>query len=198
MTQLNSKFSMKELGPLSYFLSISITRHIWGLFYHKRNMWRKSLSVWVCLLANHLIYRWTHTTKLSDSSRNLYHEHPKYCSLVGSLKYLTLTRPSITCVVQQVCLFMHDPKTQHKCIIRYIHGTLNSYIYIIPSIINTYILMQTVVDVQTPEGPHLGIVYILGIILSLEYHGVANVVYLSHVGLGIFFWNYVAMSRTRH
>ncbi|GJR86581.1 ribonuclease H-like domain-containing protein [Tanacetum coccineum] len=33
-----------------------------------------------------------------------------YQSLAGSLQYLTFTRPDITYVVQQVCLYMHDPR----------------------------------------------------------------------------------------
>jgi len=32
MSLLASKFSMKDLGPLSYFLGIAVTRHIRGLF----------------------------------------------------------------------------------------------------------------------------------------------------------------------
>jgi len=40
----------------------------------------------------------------------LFHDPHEYRSLVGALQYLTFTRPNISYVVQQVCLFMHDPK----------------------------------------------------------------------------------------
>ncbi|GJZ34670.1 ribonuclease H-like domain-containing protein [Tanacetum coccineum] len=33
--------------------------------------------------------------------------------LAGSLQYLTFTRPDISYVVQQICLFMHDPREPH-------------------------------------------------------------------------------------
>ncbi|GKA72806.1 ribonuclease H-like domain-containing protein [Tanacetum coccineum] len=52
-----------------------------------------------------------------------------YCSLAGALQYLTFTRPDISYAVQQVCLFMHDPREPHfsalKRILRYVRGTLD-------------------------------------------------------------------------
>ncbi|GJX78312.1 ribonuclease H-like domain-containing protein [Tanacetum coccineum] len=47
----------------------------------------------------------------------------------GALQYLTFTRPDISYAVQQVCLFMHDPREPHlsalKRILRYVRGTLS-------------------------------------------------------------------------
>ncbi|GKA19774.1 ribonuclease H-like domain-containing protein [Tanacetum coccineum] len=36
-----------------------------------------------------------------------------YRSLAGALQYLTFTRPDISYAVQQVCLYMHDPREPH-------------------------------------------------------------------------------------
>ena len=50
-------------------------------------------------------------------------------SIAGALQYLTFTRPDLTYAVQQVCLYMHDPREPHlaamKRILRYIKGTLD-------------------------------------------------------------------------
>jgi hypothetical protein len=47
-----------------------------------------------------------------------------YRSLVGALQYLTFTGPDIAYAVQQVCLYMHDPRKVHlvaaKRILRYL------------------------------------------------------------------------------
>nr|GEY86925.1 ribonuclease H-like domain-containing protein [Tanacetum cinerariifolium] len=51
-----------------------------------------------------------------------------YRSLAGSLQYPIFTRPDISYVVQQVCLYMHDLREPHfsalKRVLRYVHGTL--------------------------------------------------------------------------
>ncbi|XP_026429121.1 uncharacterized protein LOC113325107 [Papaver somniferum] len=55
-------------------------------------------------------------------------------SLDGALQYLTFTRPDISYAVQQVCLFMHDPREPHmqalKRIIRYLQGTIHHGLFI--------------------------------------------------------------------
>ncbi|GKC91482.1 ribonuclease H-like domain-containing protein [Tanacetum coccineum] len=51
-----------------------------------------------------------------------------YRILDGALKYLTFTRPDLSYAVQQVCLYMHDPREPHfaalKRILRYVRDTL--------------------------------------------------------------------------
>ena len=60
-----------------------------------------------------------------------------YCSLAGAPQYLTFTRLDILYAVQQVCLYMHDPRESHlaalKRILRYIRGTLHLGLLIRPS-----------------------------------------------------------------
>ncbi|KAL9285966.1 putative RNA-directed DNA polymerase [Arabidopsis thaliana] len=60
-----------------------------------------------------------------------------YRSLAGALQYLTFTRPDISFAVQQVCLYMHDPREAHfnalKRILRYIKGTLHHGLQLYPT-----------------------------------------------------------------
>jgi len=60
-----------------------------------------------------------------------------YHSLAGALQYLTFTRPDIAYVVQQICLYMHDPREPHlaalKRILRYLQGTLSLGLTLRPS-----------------------------------------------------------------
>ncbi|KAJ9543513.1 LOW QUALITY PROTEIN: hypothetical protein OSB04_023220 [Centaurea solstitialis] len=63
-----------------------------------------------------------------------------YRSLAGALQYLTFTRPDISYAVQQICLFMHDPREPHfnalKRILRYHRGTLSMGLFLRPSSID--------------------------------------------------------------
>nr|GEZ79366.1 ribonuclease H-like domain-containing protein [Tanacetum cinerariifolium] len=58
-----------------------------------------------------------------------YEDPTLYRSLAGGLQYLTLTRPHLSYVVQQICLYMHDPREPHfaalKRILRYVRGTVD-------------------------------------------------------------------------
>ncbi|GKG40987.1 ribonuclease H-like domain-containing protein, partial [Tanacetum coccineum] len=51
-----------------------------------------------------------------------------YRRLASGLQYLTFTRPDLSYVVQQICLYMHDPREPHlatlKRILHYVQGTL--------------------------------------------------------------------------
>lgn len=68
-------------------------------------------------------------TKLADNDGKPISDPSLYRSLAGALQYLTFTRPDISYAVQQVCLFMHDPREPHfaalKRILRYIKGTIS-------------------------------------------------------------------------
>jgi len=137
MSKLSVEFAMKDLGPLSYFLGIFVTKHTCGLF-----LSQKKYAEEIVERADMSSCKSSPTpvdtkAKLTPSSRNSYHDPTEYQSLACALQYLTFTRPDISYVVQQVCLFMHDSKTQHmstlKRIIRYIHVTFDFGLHLYPS-----------------------------------------------------------------
>ncbi|XP_050895633.1 uncharacterized mitochondrial protein AtMg00810-like [Lathyrus oleraceus] len=87
--------------------------------------------------------------KLSTSSGTSYEDPSLYRSLVGALQYLTFTRPDISYDVQQVCLHMHAPRTEHmlalKRILCHVQGTLHFGLHLSPSYI-TKIISYTDAD----------------------------------------------------
>jgi hypothetical protein len=78
--------------------------------------------------------------RLSGISGNPYHDPSKYQSLARALQFLTFVTLDISYAVQQVCLFLHDPRTKHmtalKRIVRYIKGTITHSLHLSPFLVN--------------------------------------------------------------
>ena len=97
-----------------------------------------------------------------------------YRSLAGAL-HLTFTRPDIAYVVQQVCLYMHDPWEVHlvvaKRILWYLQGTIG-YGLLIPWSAPTQLIVCIDVDwagYPTPAAPPQGTLSSSVAALSLGY-----------------------------
>jgi hypothetical protein len=125
---LQQEFSMKDLGPLHHFLGLSVTRQHGSMHLSQRHyvleiLERAGMSD--CKPCSTPID--THS-KLSANGDPV-DDATDYRSIAGALQYLTFTRPDIAYAVQQVCLFMHDPRMPHlaliKRILRYLRGTLD-------------------------------------------------------------------------
>jgi hypothetical protein len=98
--RLQSSFHMKDLGPLQYFLGLEVHSTTTGIFLHQYKYiqelialagLQKGRSVDTPLEVN-VKYRRDEGDFLSNPSL--------YRQLVGSLNYLTITRPDISFVVQ--------------------------------------------------------------------------------------------------
>ena len=57
-------------------------------------------------------------TKYRSEEGDLLLDPTVFRQLVGSLNYLTITRPDISFVVQQVSQFMHTPRHLHLAVVR--------------------------------------------------------------------------------
>ncbi|XP_071692048.1 uncharacterized mitochondrial protein AtMg00810-like [Rutidosis leptorrhynchoides] len=110
ISSLYQEFAMTDLGPLNYFLGIHATRTASGIFLSQRQY------------ANEIIVRADMST--CHPCWNLVESGAKLTAHGPPVKDPTLYR---SLAVQQICLFMHDPREQHlyilKRIIRYVQGT---------------------------------------------------------------------------
>ncbi|KAK4364279.1 hypothetical protein RND71_015637 [Anisodus tanguticus] len=143
MTMLTSEFAMKDLEPLSYFLGIDVTRHAGGLFLSQRKYTSEIIERAGMSSCKSTSTPVDTNPQLSAATGAPYEDPTRYRNLTGALQYLTFTRPDITYDVQQVCLFMHDPRVEHmneiKRIIRYIQGTLGYGLHLYPSSTSTLV-----------------------------------------------------------
>ncbi|GJW67670.1 ribonuclease H-like domain-containing protein [Tanacetum coccineum] len=125
---LHQEFAMTDLGPLNYFLGIYVSRDSSGLFLSQK---KNAIEI---LDRAHMVNCNPSRTPIDTESKlgsdgDPVSDPTLYWSLAGSLLYLTFTRPDISYAVQQVCLYMHDPREPHfsalKRILRYVRGTLD-------------------------------------------------------------------------
>uniref|UniRef100_A0A2N9FPE1 Integrase catalytic domain-containing protein n=1 Tax=Fagus sylvatica TaxID=28930 RepID=A0A2N9FPE1_FAGSY len=125
---LHQQFEMKDLGHLSYFLGLEVSSNSTG-YYLSYAKYASDLLSHVGLIDTKVVSiplemnaRLTPLdgTPLSDAT--LYHQ------LVGSLVYLTVTRPDIAHAVHLVSQFLSAPHSTHYAavihILRYIKGTM--------------------------------------------------------------------------
>ncbi|GKE20349.1 ribonuclease H-like domain-containing protein [Tanacetum coccineum] len=194
---LHHEFAMTDLDPLNYFLGISVTRDSSRLF-----LSQKKYVVEIIDRA-HMVNCNPSRTPIDTESKlgsdgDLVFDSTLYRSLVGSLQCLTFTRPDISYVVQQVCLYMHDPREPHfsalKWILRYLHGTLDYGLQLFSSFTTNLVAYSDAdwVDCPTTLRSTLGYCVFLGNNLlywsfkrqptlshssaEAEYRGVANAV----------------------
>nr|GEV87881.1 ribonuclease H-like domain-containing protein [Tanacetum cinerariifolium] len=119
---------MTDLEALNYFLVISATRHSTGLF-----LSQKQYAIELLAQAHMTNSNPSRTLVDTDSKLGLkgvpVQDPTLYHSLAGGLQYLTFTRPNISYAVQQICLYMHDPREPYlaalKRLLRYIRGTMD-------------------------------------------------------------------------
>ncbi|GKC38122.1 ribonuclease H-like domain-containing protein [Tanacetum coccineum] len=128
ITSLHKEFSMTDFGPLNYFLGISLTRNSSGMFLSQQKYATEILER-ACMLTCNSRRTTVDTDSKLAADGDPVSDPTLYRSLVDALQYLTFTRPNISYTVQQVCLFMHDPREPHfsalKRILRYVRGSLD-------------------------------------------------------------------------
>nr|GEY92024.1 ribonuclease H-like domain-containing protein [Tanacetum cinerariifolium] len=142
IASLHREFSMTDLGALNYFLGISVTRDSSGMFLSQRKYAIEILERAHMVGCNPSRTPVDTESKLGDGGTPVV-DPTLYRSLAGSLQYLTFTRPDIAYAVQQVCLYMHDPREPHfssfKRILRYVQGTLDHGLQLFSSTTDSFI-----------------------------------------------------------
>ncbi|KAJ6866233.1 Retrovirus-related Pol polyprotein from transposon TNT 1-94 [Populus alba x Populus x berolinensis] len=129
ITLLSQEFAMKDLGPAHHFLGIEILPTPTGLHLSQSHYALTILERADMVDCKPMTTPLEARTKASSNAPFLV-DVSFFRGLVGSLQYLTLTRPDLSFSVNYVSQFMHAPTTVHlkmvRRILRYIKGTINN------------------------------------------------------------------------
>lgn len=109
---LSSKFVMKDLGSLSYFLGIEVLYHGSSIIL-SQTKYASDLLVKVGMQDCKPSFSPSSAKPTQFTPDPDFHDVRWFRTIVGSLQYLTLTKPEIAFVVNLACQHMHSPKYSH-------------------------------------------------------------------------------------
>jgi Reverse transcriptase (RNA-dependent DNA polymerase) len=121
------EFEMTDLGMMRYFLGLEIKQEKSRIFVSQGAYARKILQKFGMHDCNPVATPMELGAKLSKLEGGEDVDSNTYQSIIGSLRYLTCTKPDIAFVVGVASQFMEDPRHSHlkvvKRILRYVKGT---------------------------------------------------------------------------
>lgn len=141
ITQLNSVFSLKQLGELDYFLGLEVRKQASGSLLLTQTKYLKDLlSKPNMLEANAISTPMISNSKLTKTRIEYVSNASFYRSIVRALQYATITRLEINFVVNKVFQFMAAPQESHWAVVKrilwYLKGTLHYGLIMHPLIPN--------------------------------------------------------------
>jgi hypothetical protein len=110
---LHFSFALKDLGPLNFFLGVEASWKSDGLHLSQQRNILDILKKTNMELVKPVSTPMFSSTKLSKFEGLTITDPTLYRSTVGSLQYLSLTRPDIAFAVNKVSQFMQDPREPH-------------------------------------------------------------------------------------
>ena len=126
---MTNEFEMTNLGPMKYFLGIQVKQEPGRIFISQAKYAYDLLKRFNMIDCKPAETPMSLSEKLSKNDGKEKVDESIYRSLVGSLIYLTNTRPDIVYSVSIVSRFMDNPSKAHfaaaKRILRYVNGTKN-------------------------------------------------------------------------
>lgn len=121
------EFEMSDLGLMSYFLGVEVVQRSDGIFISQRKYVADILKKFKMDMCNPTKTPVEVGTKLTKKGEGPLVDPTLFKQIVGSLRYLTCTRPDISYGVGLISRFMESPNQSHmkvaRRIMRYLKGT---------------------------------------------------------------------------
>ncbi|XP_040379776.1 uncharacterized mitochondrial protein AtMg00810-like [Oryza brachyantha] len=125
---MSREFEMSMMGELTYFLGLQIKQTEEGIFMHQTKYSKDLLKKFDMVDCKSIATPISTTATLGPDEDGEAVDQREYRSMIGSLLYLTASRPDIHFAVCLCARFQASPRTSHrqavKRILRYIKSTL--------------------------------------------------------------------------
>nr|KYP35034.1 Retrovirus-related Pol polyprotein from transposon TNT 1-94 [Cajanus cajan] len=132
-SSMKLEFNMTDLGKMRYFLGVEVVQSNVGIFICQRRYAREILGRFNMTESNSVQNPIVPGTTLSRNEEGASVNATKFKQEIGSLMYLTVTRPNLMYGVSLISRYMANPKESHwaaaKRILRYLKGTIEYGIF---------------------------------------------------------------------
>ncbi|KAG6404541.1 hypothetical protein SASPL_136790 [Salvia splendens] len=126
---MTDEFEMTDIGLMAYYLGVEVKQLEDGVFITQEHYAKEILKKFKMEDCKPINTPVECGVKLSKNDKGEKVDPTLYKSLVGSLRYLTCTRPDILYATGLVSRYMENPTTTHfkaaKRILRYLRGTID-------------------------------------------------------------------------
>ncbi|XP_044482003.1 uncharacterized mitochondrial protein AtMg00810-like [Mangifera indica] len=127
------EFEMTDLGKIKYFLGLEVSQEMDGIFICQSKYTQEILKKFFMENCKPTATPLVLNAKLRKNDGNKRADETKFRSLVGSLMYLTTTRPDLMYSTSLLSRFMQEPSEKHfsagKRVLRYLKGTKDQGIW---------------------------------------------------------------------
>jgi hypothetical protein len=128
-----TEFDMTDLGRMIFFLGIEVLQRTDGIFISQCKYAQELLQRFKMNQCNSVHNPAVPGFKLTKDEEGITVDNTFYKQIVGSLMYLTATRPDLMFIVSLISRYMERPTKSHlqaaKRVLRYVKGTTSFGIF---------------------------------------------------------------------
>lgn len=130
---MKEEFDMTDLGEMKYFLGVEVVQPQEGIFITQKRYAEELLRKFNLQESNPVKNPIVPGTELSKQGEGAAADEYTYRQLIGSLRYITTTRPDLMYSVSLLSRYMTRPTEQHikvaKRVFQYLKGTMKIAIF---------------------------------------------------------------------
>ncbi|GJX88827.1 retrovirus-related pol polyprotein from transposon TNT 1-94 [Tanacetum coccineum] len=126
---MSSKFQMSMMGQMSFFLGLQVSQSPGGIFINQAKYALETLKKYGMDLSNPVDTPMVDRLKLDEDLMGIPVDQTRFRGMVGSLMYLTASRPDLVFAICMCARYQAKPTKKHfeaiKRVFRYLKGTIN-------------------------------------------------------------------------
>ncbi|GJU99793.1 retrovirus-related pol polyprotein from transposon TNT 1-94 [Tanacetum coccineum] len=127
--EMSSKFQMPMMGQMSFFLGLQVSQNPGGIFINQLKFALEILKKFGMDSRDPVDTPMVDRLKLDEDPLGILVDQTLFSSMVGSLMYLTASRPDLVFVICMCARYQASPTKKHlealKWVFRYLRGTIN-------------------------------------------------------------------------